>query len=358
VARVPGVRKGCVVAFGAADPASGTERLAIVAESREKNRDARDRLTREITTRVTEALGEPPDVVAVISPNSIPKTSSGKLRRDETKQRFLAGKLEAGAPPAWMQVARLAVSSSAGRLHVGLRRVTAAAYGCYALSAFALLLVPTWLGVLFSSSRGTAARIATVGVRAYLKLAGWRVHVEGREHLGGEPLTFVSNHTSYADIIILIGALGADYHFVAKAEVLNMPIFGTFLRKLGGFSFRRESPRARLRQAEQIEEALRRGESVFVFPEGTFTAQAGVRPFHLGAFKAAAAAGREIVPVALRGTRQALRDGTWLPRRAKILVTVCPPVAPPRDSADWKKIVRMRDEVREWISRNAGEPLL
>ena len=41
-------------------------------------------------------------------------------------------------------------------------------------------------------------------------------------------------------------------------------------------------------QAEEIEAALRRGESVFLFPEGTFTRQEGMRPFHLGAFKAAA----------------------------------------------------------------------
>src|SRR5712671_2298991 len=69
-------------------------------------------------------------------------------------------------------------------------------------------------------------------------------------------------------------------------------------------------PARALHQAEQIEEALRRGESVFVFPEGTFTAQSGLRPFHLGAFKAAIAAQREIVPIALEGTRRILRDGT------------------------------------------------
>ena len=93
VARVPGVRKGCVVAFGAADPVAGTERLVIVAESRERNRDARARLAQAITAQVTEMLGLPPNVVEVVPPNAIPKTSSGKLRRDATKQRFLSGEL-------------------------------------------------------------------------------------------------------------------------------------------------------------------------------------------------------------------------------------------------------------------------
>ena len=122
-----------------------------------------------------------------------------------------------------------------------------------------------------------------------------------------------------------------------------MPFFRTFLRKLGHFSFNREDPAARLQQAEEIEQALRRGESVFVFPEGTFTAQAGVRPFHLGAFKAAIATGRPIVPIALAGTRRALRDGTWLPRRGRITITICPPIVPQPGASDWQEIVRVRE---------------
>ncbi len=222
-----------------------------------------------------------------------------------------------------------------------------------------LLLLPAWLYVLLSPSRKSAARVTTAALRAYLKVAGWRVRVEGREHLReNAPRMLVANHTSYADIVVLMAALGTDYHFVAKAEVMSMPFFRTFLRKLGHFSFRREDPRARLQQAEQIEDALRRGESVFVFPEGTFTAQSGVRPFHLGAFKAAIAAQREIVPIALDGTRRALRDGTWLPRPGRITITICPPIAPPPSAEDWQQIVRVRDSAREIIARFAHEPLL
>jgi 1-acyl-sn-glycerol-3-phosphate acyltransferase len=168
----------------------------------------------------------------------------------------------------------------------------------------------------------------------------------------------VANHTSYADIVVLMAALGTDYHFVAKAEVMSMPFFRTFLRKLGHFSFRREDPQERLQQAEQIEDALRRGESVFVFPEGTFTAQSGLRPFHLGAFKAATAAQREIVPIALEGTRHILRDGTWLPYPGRVTITISQPIPPPPSTEDWQQIVRMRDSARETIARFAHEPVL
>jgi 1-acyl-sn-glycerol-3-phosphate acyltransferase len=359
VAHVVGVRKGCVVAFGATDPVAGTERLVIVAESRERNRDAREKLAQAIIAQVTKTLGEPPDKVEVVPPNAIPKTSSGKLRRDATKQRFLSGELHSGERPVWLQIAGLAAASSAGRIRSTLKRAGEIIYGIYSIAMFALLILPAWLYVLISPSRKSSARVTTVALRAYLKVAGWHVLVKGREHLqDGKPYMFVANHTSYADIAVLMAALGTDYHFVAKSEVMAMPIFGTFLRKLGHYSFRREDPRARLEQAKQVEEALRRGESVFIFPEGTFNAQSGVRAFHLGAFKAATAAQREIVPVALNGTRRVLRDGSVLPRPGKISITICPPVMPPPSTEDWQKIVQIRDSIRETIATYAHEPLL
>jgi len=301
----------------------------------------------------------PPDGVEVVPPNAIPKTSSGKLQRDATKKRFLSGELGCSTPPAWVQIARLAAASSIGRIRGALRRALDVVYGGYAVVLFGVLMLPAWLLVLISPTRKMAARVTTTALRTYLALAGWDVRVEGREHIGENvPRMFVANHTSYADIVVLMATLGTDFHFVAKGEVRSMPFFRTFLRKLGHFAFNREDPKARLHQAEEIEQALRRGESVFVFPEGTFTAQPGVRPFHLGAFKAAIAARRQIVPVALDGTRRLLRDGTWLPRRSSVTITICPPIFPQSDASDWHEIVRVRDAARETIAHFAREPLL
>src|SRR5258708_18441661 len=140
VAHVPGVRKGCVAAFGAADPAKGTERLVVVAESRERDATARTRIGQAITAKVSAAVGLPPDVVEVGSPNTIPKTSSGKLQHDATKKRFLSGTLGKKSAPAWMQITRLAAASGAGRIRVALRRAMEVAYGCYAVALFGVML--------------------------------------------------------------------------------------------------------------------------------------------------------------------------------------------------------------------------
>ena len=70
--------------------------------------------------------------------------------------------------------------------------------------------------------------------------------------------------------------------------------------------------------------------------------------------QAAAQAGIPVVPVALRGVRSVLRDGTWYLRRSPVAVTFGEPIAPEGD--DWNAAVRLRDRVRAEILRHCGEP--
>lgn len=375
---VPGVRKGCVAAFGAPDAAAGTERLVIVAEARDPGPAARQRLAAAITQHVAQNLGIPPDAVELLSPHSIPKTSSGKLRRQETRALYLAGTLGAARPAAWRQVTRLALSAGVRTAERWLRNAFDLLYGLYAGLGFILWLIPAWALVSVMPNRRAAARFTSAALRVYLALAFCPVRVDGEEFWRTPgPRVIVSNHTSYFDVLVLMAALGVDYHFVAKHEVHRMPFIGTFLRKLHHFAFDRGDSQARLRQAAEIEQALRQGESVFVFPEGTFTPQIGVRPFQLGAFKAAASANCPVLPVALAGTRQFLRDQSFLPHPARITITVCPPLWPgqpatgshpttweepptksPEPVTEWREIVRLRDTAREQIALSSGEPLL
>src|SRR4029077_3844049 len=93
-------------------------------------------------------------------------------------------------------------------------------------------------------------------------------------------------------------------------------------------SFVRGDANARRDVAQQIESSVLAGDSVFVFPEGTFVPEEGVRPFQLGAFNAAVATGTHIVPVSLAGTRRFLRDGTYLPGPTTVTITLSPPLLP------------------------------
>jgi 1-acyl-sn-glycerol-3-phosphate acyltransferase len=204
-------------------------------------------------------------------------------------------------------------------------------------------------------------------LKVLLALINCRVRVIGKEHIDtpGAKI-FAANHASYFDVLPLIVGLGVSYRFIAKMEVRHMPFIGTFLRRMGHLTFNRTDANSRLRQAEEMEEILRRGESVFVFPEGTFTAEDGIRPFQLGAFKAAVSAGAPIIPVSLAGTRKFLRDGTILPRPNSITITLSPPVYPRQarttaqegEGSDWHELIHLRDATRAAIAQHVPEPLL
>jgi 1-acyl-sn-glycerol-3-phosphate acyltransferase len=243
----------------------------------------------------------------------------------------------------------------------GVRRVFEAIYGVYAATVFLIWVVLAWL-ILHLMPRGQpAARMTTIALRLYFWLVGCRIDLEGREHMDAYgACIYVSNHTSYSDVLVVMALFETNYHFVAKNEINDMLFIGTFLRKIGHFAFERGKLRERSRLAEQMEQALLRGESLFIFAEGTFTAQPGVRPFQSGAFRAAVKTGRPIVPVALRGARRFLRDGTWLPKPSRITVTVCPALVPSAasDGRDLAEVLRLRDEARGVISKYSGEPLL
>jgi fatty-acyl-CoA synthase len=158
---------------------------------------------------------------------------------------------------------------------------------------------------------------------------------------------------------VSFACLPSGVRFIAKGEVLDMPLVGKFARRAGQLAFDRSDPQARVRQAEEVNAALREGVSVTIYPEGTFTPVTGIRPFQLGAFKAAVDTRRPICPVSIRGARRILRDETFLPRPGRVTVTFGPLISPAEaNGEDWREIVRLRDQTREVIARNVGEPLL
>ena len=369
--RAEGIRKGCIVAFGVKDEAAGTERLIVVAESREREESRRAAIAAAVTEQVSRGLGLPPDRIELIPPGSIPKTSSGKLRREETKQLYLGGKLSSGRAPAWMQIGKLATASLARTISADvwavLRRGLEILYGIYFCLVFLVWIVPSWTIVQLIKDHRKAGRFTSSALKVLFAAVGCRVTVKGKEYVDAPGAkVYASNHASYFDVLPLMMGLGVPYRFVAKSEVTKMPFIGSFLKQMGHLSFDRSDTQSRLQQSEQMEELLRQGESVFVFPEGTFTAEDGIRPFQLGAFRAAVDAGVPIVPVSLAGTRRFLRDETYLPRPSNVTITVSAPIYPrtsgvagdSAESSAWHELIRLRDLTRETIAPYSGEPLL
>jgi fatty-acyl-CoA synthase len=357
VGELPGIRKGCVAAFGVHDPAIGTERLIVVAETRETDPDRRRRLHAAVLDRVVTALGIPPDTVLIADPRTVLKTSSGKVRRGATREAYIRGELGRRVPSRRSQWIRLLAGELRGRLQGAAVRVRELAVGAYVGALLALTMPALWLLVLLLPGARAADRLARHWCRLVLALSGCAIRTEGLEHLEGiGPAVLGANHSSYLDVVALLAALPLDFRFVAKRELVRTPVIGAVIRKAGHLTVERTQVSQSVADAERVTEALRSGLSVCVFPEGTFARPPGILPFRLGAFKSAVETGCPVIPVTIRGTRGILPADEWLPRPGPITVAVGSPLRP--EGQGWPAMVGLRDRAREAIARRSGEPLV
>ena len=133
-------------------------------------------------------------------------------------------------------------------------------------------------------------------------ILGLRVRVLGcpaarTTAVGRRPVVYVSNHSSYADILVLGGRLEAC--FVSKSEVAGWPVLGTIAR-LGRTVFVSRERAATGREGRDMEKRLTAGDNLLLFPEGTSSDGSRVLPFHSSFFapaKPLARAGVEPVPL-------------------------------------------------------------
>ena len=355
VGGLAGIRRGCVAVFGSMDAASGTERVVVLAETREADPSRHIEVKRKINELAVSLIGAPVDDIMLAPPHTVPKTSSGKIRRLAARDYYERGPSAVKSQAVWWQFVRLAVGSVLPQLRRGWRVARGLLFAAYAWLLFGALFIVVLAAAAISPGRRTW-QVAQRCARFFFRLCRIPLAVRGRENLPPSgAVVIASNHTSYLDGAVLLAILPwRNNAFVAKRELREGFITRTFVAGLGAQFVERFDVQKSAGDADELAQAAKRGVSLIVFPEGTLVRHTGLMPFRAGAFLSAAQAGIPVVPVALRGVRSVLRDGTWYPRRAPISVTVSAPVAP--DGSDWNAAVRLRDQVRKQILRHCGEP--
>ena len=353
VGKLPGVRKGCVAIFGAHDPAAGTERLVVVAETREKAAAALAPLRRQINQLAVELVGTPTDDIVLAPPQTVLKTSSGKIRRAATRDLYLSGAIGAPGRWAWLQVARVTWMGLTPGLRRLARRARTVGFAARAYVAFFALAPLAWISPLMIPRRAWA--YTRILARALLRASGVAFSVQGLENLPrGTPCVAVSNHASYLDGLLILAALPEAFGFVAKSELQSNWLARVLLRALGAQFVERFEVEKSVEDTARLVQHAKKGHSLFVFPEGTLTRASGLKAFRMGAFQVAGEAGIPVVPVTITGTRSVLRDGSWFPHRGPVSVIVSQPIVP--QGSDWSAALRLRDAARAEILRHCGEP--
>ncbi|MBK4737588.1 AMP-binding protein [Noviherbaspirillum pedocola] len=353
VGGLPGVRRGCVAAFAAPGAEGAGERLVVVAETRVTDEARRAVLEENIRGAALDIIGSPIDEVVLAPPHSVLKTSSGKIRRLACRDAYLQGRI--GRMNPYRMRARLMLQMAAAPMRVAVRRAGMLGYGVYAWLVFTAMALCFGLPIVVLQQPGIGRRIARAGARLLFALCGAPPVVEGLDRLPRQAHLLAVNHASYLDAILLSATLPASqgYAFVAKQEFATRPGIGALLRGLGTvFIERRDAAHSEEGVARMLR-ALQRGESLVVFPEGTFRREAGLQGFQAGAFAAAAQAMAPVAVAGINGTRAALRSGTWLPRRAPLHLAIGETVFP--DGRCWEEAMRLRDVVRAALMPLAGE---
>jgi len=219
-------------------------------------------------------------------------------------------------PPASSPGATVGVSDIARTLTTAIVGVLATGLGGLAIIAVAAVR-PT---------APTIDRILRIWARTILLAAGVRIEVRGIEKIEkNQAYVVIANHRSVFDLVCPYVALPMPIRFLAKRELLSMPLFGSILRSLGTVPV----DRAAVDHASiNIESAnvLRSGYSLVVFAEGTRVESSDAKPFKKGGFIIARQDNIPILPVTMIGTGNIVPPHGKIVHKADVTVIIGDPI--------------------------------
>ena len=354
VGNIAGVRKGCVAVFASPDPAGGAERLVVMAETRATEDEMTAALRSEIVSATVDLLGVAPDDVVLAPPRTVPKTSSGKIRRAASREIYEKGRIGARPQALWWELARIRLRGVGPSLRRARNTAATVAFAAYAWMLCAVLALAVIAVLPLLSRMEWRWQMATRALRLLAHLTGTAIRVHGRDRLPAGPAIAVANHPSWLDGLALSTVLPHSFRFVAGEVLQREGLTGFVLKRLGTEFVERHEREHGVADTDRVAALARAGQSLVIFPEGRLARAPGLRPFHMGAFVVAAEAGVPVVPVAIRGTRAILRPEHHFPRRGSVDITIGAPVQP--IGTDWSAAVKLQRAVRDAVLRLSGEP--
>lgn len=208
------------------------------------------------------------------------------------------------------------------------RGIASILYGLYTWITFLVCVLVALFCTLLVPGLERRRRWVTACARATFRLSGVRVEITGLDNIPAGSSVVVANHASYLDGVLLQGYLPPRFSYVIKGEMKNAPVIGFLLRRIGSKFVERFEASGSARDARNLLKAAKGGESLAVFPEGTFIVNPGLGRFRRGAFAAAISGGVPLVPVVINGSRHILQAETLLPRHGHLRIDILTPIDP------------------------------
>lgn len=203
-------------------------------------------------------------------------------------------------------------------------------YLCTTLVALYTLISTTIFGCLLYVSRGRIEFYGPVRwwARTVLMLGRTKVYISGTI-IPGESYIYVCNHRSLADTPVLLAHLPDSIRILYKQELLDILGLGFTLKFSPFIPVPRQNGIGAAASYRRAAQAIRHGNSVLIFPEGTWTdGSKGLLPFRQGAFRLAAGSGKKIIPVGISGTEKIIRPDNYLMKKGNVYLRIGQPVDP------------------------------
>ena len=208
---------------------------------------------------------------------------------------------------------------------------------------------------LFDSSGNIPHLVARLWGKIQLRTTGTRITVTGLANIDRQKsYILVSNHQSNFDIFALLGYLPLQFRWIAKAELFRAPFLGWAMTRIGYISIERESPKKAYRSMLKAAEAVKKGVSVMIFPEGTRSPDGKLQAFKKGLFLIALKSQAPILPITIQGTGKIMPKGDWRAYPGHVRITIDPPLdtvgIPPEKEEELSR------EVRQTLEKNLANP--
>jgi 1-acyl-sn-glycerol-3-phosphate acyltransferase len=223
--------------------------------------------------------------------------------------------------------------------------------GLWAAMATIILGIPVMLAGLLSRTGNLAFSISKLWAYTMLAVSFVRTEIKNKAKiLKGTSYIIISNHQSLFDIIALVTALGIQYRWFIKKEVLKIPIFGYALYASRNIFIDRSNTARAIESINKGIDRLPSGVSIMVFAEGTRSPDGQIHEFKKGGFVTAVRRKIPILPVTVNGSRRVLPKGSLVVKPGKIQVVIGDPIDASGYTAD--TVQELIDKTRQAVIAN------
>lgn len=230
------------------------------------------------------------------------------------------------------------------------------------LILFLVLGIPVlgieWLIGRFSKNTMdySSLRIVQWGFNTILKITGVEITVIGEENVPDEPVLFIGNHRSYFDILITYARCKKLTGYIAKKEMLSIPLLSTWMKRLYCLFLDRSNPKEGLKTILQAIDYIKQGISICIFPEGTRNKgeELSLLPFHNGSFKIADKTGCAIIPMSINNTADIFESHFPRIKKTHVILEYGTPIYPKELDKETKKHIGeyCSNIIQETINKN------